>query len=238
MDNSIKLNECVVLAGGQGTRLQSVVHDIPKPMADINGKPFLEYLLHFLHLQKCCHCVLSVGYKHEIIKAYFGNKYRNIDLDYAIENEPLGTGGGIKHSLPFISQNDFFLLNGDSFFDVNLEKLSEFHFQNNAAITLSVKEMSHVDRYGTLNIDNNRIVRFNEKMPVEKGYINAGVYVVAKNVFDEKYVEKERFSFEKDILEAHIHNLPFYAFVSTGYFVDIGIPEDYRKAQSALKEIR
>jgi D-glycero-alpha-D-manno-heptose 1-phosphate guanylyltransferase len=127
MDNTMKLRECVILVGGQGTRLRSVVQDIPKPMADINGKPFLEYLLYFLHRQGCRHVVLSVGYKHEIIENYFGNQYLNLKIDYAIEEEPLGTGGGIKNSLGFISQNDFFLLNGDSFFFFILSQLAEFH---------------------------------------------------------------------------------------------------------------
>jgi len=233
----MKIQECVILVGGQGTRLKSVVSDIPKPMADIGGKPFLEYLLCFLNYQGCSHCVLSVGYKHDVIENYFGNQYLNIKLDYAIEEEPLGTGGGIKNSLRFIKENDFFLLNGDSFFNVDLGSLANFHFLTNSAITLSVKEMSHVDRYGTLEIANDRIIKFNEKKMIEKGLINAGVYAVSKSVFDEKYINKEKFSFEKDILEANLEILPFYAFQSGGYFIDIGIPEDYQKAQSELKEI-
>lgn len=235
MDNSVRIDECIILVGGQGTRLRSVVNDIPKPMADINGKPFLEYLLQFLLTQGCRHCVLSVGYKHEVIKDYFGDKYQNIRLDYAVEEEPLGTGGGIKNSLHLISQDEFFLLNGDSFFDVNLKALADFHFQHKAAITLSVKEMFDVDRYGTLDIENDRVVRFNEKKHIEKGYINAGVYVVSKDVFGKEYIDKTKFSFEKDILESYVNTLPIYAFVSQGYFIDIGIPEDYRRAQTELK---
>lgn len=236
MDNSLKFDGCVILVGGQGTRLRSVVSDLPKPMADINGKPFLEYLLSFLNNQGCRHCVLSVGYKYEIIKNYFGNQYLNMKLDYAVEEEPLGTGGGIKNSLRFISQDNFFLLNGDSFFDVNLSELAEFHIQNHAAITLAVKEMFHVDRYGTLEIEKDKITQFNEKKIIEQGFINAGVYAVSKNIFDEKYINKDKFSFEKDILEAYVKSLPFYAFISDGYFIDIGIPEDYQKAQSELQE--
>ena len=231
MDNKVNLCECVILVGGQGTRLRSVVQDIPKPMADVNGKPFLEYLLCFLHSQGCQHVVLSVGYKHEIIEKYFGNQYLNIKLDYAVEKEPLGTGGGIKNSLGLISHDDFFLLNGDSFFDVNMSQLADFHREKKALATLSIKEMHHVDRYGTLTIENNKIVGFNEKQPIEKGFINAGVYVVSKQLFEDEHIKQEKFSFEKDILEANVNKLPFYAFQSDGYFIDIGIPEDYRKAQ-------
>ncbi|MDR2408383.1 MAG: nucleotidyltransferase family protein [Bacteroidales bacterium] len=237
MDNQMKLHECIILVGGQGTRLRSVVNDLPKPMALVGEKPFLEYLLYYLHVQGCLHCVLSVGYRHEVIENYFGNQYKNMKLDYAIEEEPLGTGGGVKNSLRFITHNNFFLLNGDSFFDVDLNQLAEFHLSQKSSITLSVKEMHHVDRYGTLDIENDRIVSFNEKQLIEKGFINAGVYVVSKHVFDNKYICKKRFSFEKDILEAYVHTLPFYAFSSDGYFIDIGIPEDYQKAQSELKEV-
>ena len=266
----MKLHECVILVGGQGTRLRSVVQDIPKPMADINGKPFLEYLLSFLNAQGCKHVVLSVGYKHEIIENYFGNQYLNLKIDYAVEKEPLGTGGGIKNSIGYISQDDFFLLNGDSFFDVNLAELAEFHVLRKSLVTLSVKEMHHVDRYGTLSIEDGKIISFNEKQPIEKGFINTGVYVVSKQVFEKAAILQEnasenthviagltrnlpqitpltnglrvkpamtespteKFSFEKDILEANVSKLPFYAFQSDGYFIDIGIPEDYKKAQA------
>jgi D-glycero-alpha-D-manno-heptose 1-phosphate guanylyltransferase len=227
----MKTRECIILVGGQGTRLRSVVSDMPKPMADINGKPFLEYLLHFLHRQHCNHIVLSVGYKHEMIEDYFKNQYLNLKIDYAVEKEPLGTGGGIKNSLDFISGNDFFLLNGDSFFDVNLSQLSDFHYLKKSLISIAVKEMHHVDRYGTLTIENDKIISFNEKQPIERGFINAGVYVVSKQIFENTAISQEKFSFEKDILEANVNKLPFFAFKSDGYFIDIGIPEDYRKAQ-------
>jgi D-glycero-alpha-D-manno-heptose 1-phosphate guanylyltransferase len=237
MDNQMKVKVCIILVGGQGTRLRSLINDLPKPMALIGEKPFLEYLLYFLHCQGCLHCVLSVGYKHEVIESYFGDYYKNMKLDYALEREPLGTGGGIKNSIRFITHNDFFLLNGDSFLDVDLKRLAEFHFSSNASITLAVKEMQQVDRYGILDIENDRIVRFNEKKLIEKGFINAGVYVVSKQVFDDMYIKENKFSFEKDILEAYVHTLLFYAFPTAGYFIDIGIPEDYQKAQSELKEV-
>jgi len=233
MDNSMKLRECIILVGGQGTRLRSVVSDIPKPMADINGKPFLEYLIYFLHTQGCNHVVLSVGYKHEIIIDYFGGRYFGMKLDYAIENEPLGTGGGIKNSLDFISQDDFFLLNGDSFFNVDLDALANFYFYKKSVITLSVKEVQQTDRYGTLELEHDRVIRFNEKQKVEKAIINGGVYVVSKSVFNDDQF-KTKFSFEKDILEKKTDDIPIYALSFGGYFIDIGIPEDYKKAQTEL----
>jgi len=236
MDNSLKIEECIILAGGLGTRLQPVVHDLPKPMAPVNNKPFLEYLLFFLKNYNCRHCVLSVGYKHDIIMEYFGNRYFGMDLDYAIENEPLGTGGGIKNGLRFISQNDFILLNGDSFFNVDLAALSDFHFHKQSAITLSVKEMKQTARYGTLDMENDRVVRFNEKQQVEKAFINGGVYAVSKKVFNDETLGN-KFSFEKDILEKKISEIPIYALLFDGYFIDIGIPTDYQRAQTELAQI-
>jgi len=232
MEHPVKIEEGIILAGGFGTRLQSVVHDLPKPMAPINGKPFLEYLLRFLKNQHCRHCVLSVGYKHEIISDYFGNQYLGMELDYAVETEPLGTGGGIKNGLHLISQNDFLLLNGDSFFDVDLASLANFHFHKKSAITLSVKEVQQTDRYGTLDLEHGRVIRFNEKRKVEKALINGGVYAVSKNVFEDDNLEK-KFSFEKDILEKKTADLPIYALPFDGYFIDIGIPSDYQKAQTS-----
>jgi len=236
MDNSLKIEECIILAGGLGTRLQTVIHDLPKPMAPVNNKPFLEYLLFYLKNQHCRHCVLSVGYKHDIIMDYFGNRYFGMDLDYAIENELLGTGGGIKNGLRFISQNDFLLLNGDSFFNVDLASLSDFHLRKHSAITLSVKEMRQTDRYGTLDLEHDRVIRFNEKQQVEKAFINGGVYTVSKSIFNDENLGN-KFSFEKDILEKKISEIPIYALPFDGYFIDIGIPADYQRAQTELGSV-
>lgn len=230
----MKIDEALILAGGFGTRLQPVVSDIPKPMADIEGRPFLAYLLQFLSAQGCRRCVLSTGYKHETISDYFGKQYRGMSLDYAIENEPLGTGGGIKNGLKFLDGTDFFVLNGDSFFDVDLKKLQDYHFENKAAITLSLKKMFNVDRYGTVETENGRATGFNEKKFVEEGYINGGVYAVSKSVFENPSLGK-KFSFEKDILEKNVKECSVFALDFDGYFIDIGIPEDYKKAQKELK---
>ena len=114
--------EAIILAGGKGTRLQSVVSDVPKPMADVNGRPFLSYLLHFLSTKGVRKVVLSVGYKHEVISNYYSNCFENMSICYAIENEPLGTGGALVESLKQVTDSNVLLLNGDSFFDINLKK--------------------------------------------------------------------------------------------------------------------
>ena len=227
------ITQAIILAGGFGTRLQKVVSDLPKPMADINGKPFLEYLFNYLEKYKIKKVILSVGYKHEKIIEYFGDNFKNIKIKYAVENQPLGTGGAIKFTLDKINDNNFFLINGDTFFDVNLNQLSNFHSDKKADISLSLKPLSDFDRYGAVEIDNNnRIKKFNEKKYQKHGLINGGVYAINKNIFNK--TEKTKFSFEKDIMEKHLTKLKMFGFVSDTYFIDIGIPDDYKKAQTDL----
>ncbi len=227
------ITQAIILAGGFGTRLQKVVSDLPKPMADINGKPFLEYLFNYLEKYKIKKVILSVGYKHEKITEYFGNKFNNIEIKYAVENEPLGTGGAIKFAIDKIDNNNFFLINGDTFFDVNLNSLANFFLTNKADIALSLKPLTDFDRYGAVEIDNKkRIKKFNEKKYQKHGLINGGIYALNKNIFN--YTDKIKFSFEKDIMEKYLTKLKMYGFISDTYFIDIGIPDDYEKAQKEL----
>jgi D-glycero-alpha-D-manno-heptose 1-phosphate guanylyltransferase len=226
--------EAIILAGGLGTRLKGVVKDIPKPMADINGKPFLLYLLEYLSKFQLNRIVLSVGYKYEVIESYFGNNYKNIELIYAVENEPLGTGGGIMNAAKFLQSNLFFLINGDSFFNVNLDELVDFHTKQQADFTLSVKKMKDFDRYGSVEIIENRIVQFNEKKYMPEGFINAGVYLLNKNLLSNLNFPL-KFSFEKAFLETFLNDYKFAAFNAEGYFIDIGIPEDYLRANHELE---
>ena len=220
----------IILAGGFGTRLSTVVKDVPKPMAPINGKPFLHYIFKELQHQKIKQVVLSVGHLKEVIQDYFQDKYLGISIQYAIENEPLGTGGGIKHAFNFV-EDDAFVLNGDTFFDIELSKLKK----TDADISIALKPMFNFDRYGTVELNNeNTIVSFKEKKYCEHGLINGGVYYFKKSLFDK--IETERkFSFEKDILEKHLHVLQIQGTVFDNYFIDIGIPEDYKQAQIDFK---
>ncbi len=231
------IKEAIILAGGLGTRLKGVIDDIPKPMAPINDTPFIQYLFDYLINHSVTHAVLAVGYKHEVIKQHFGSKYKTLNLLYAIEHEPLGTGGGIANALDLIKNDNCFLLNGDTFFDVNLKELNNQHQANNANLTLSLKEMINFDRYGTVEFNKyNKITLFNEKKEVKKGYINGGVYIITKQLFT-TYQAGEKFSFEQDIMEKSINKLNVHAHICKGYFIDIGIPEDYSKANSELPEL-
>ncbi len=223
----------IVLAGGLGTRLRSVINDLPKPMAPVNGKPFLHYIFKYLIRQGISEAVLSVGYKHELVKEFFGEEYLGVKIHYSVEEEPLGTGGGIKKAFELV--NDFaFVLNGDTFFDADLNVLSDFYFDSKSDITLSLKRLQNFDRYGTVQLDaGNRVTKFAEKQFLPEGLINGGVYFFSKELF-EKIETPEKFSFEKDVLEKYTHELKFSGKVFDGYFIDIGIPEDYAKAQHEL----
>lgn len=220
----------IILAGGFGTRLSTVVKDVPKPMAPINGKPFLHYIFKELQQQKIQKVILSVGYLKEIIQAYFKKEYIGIVIEYAIEEAPLGTGGGIKNAFNKI-ENDAYILNGDTFFDIPLSALKN----TSADITIALKPMLQFDRYGTVEVDSTqRIISFNEKKYCEHGLINGGVYYFKKSLF-EKIKTEDKFSFEKAILEKHLLDLQIRGKIFDNYFIDIGIPEDYKKAQENFR---
>lgn len=222
--------EAIILAGGKGTRLQSVVNDVPKPMANINGKPFLAYLIHSLSTKGVTKIILSVGYKHDAIMDYFLDCYDGISINYAIEDEPLGTGGALAKSLEQVSTNNILLLNGDSFFDVDVKQLYQQHALYDCDVTLSLKEMHNFDRYGTVAVQNNWVINFEEKVYKSCGLINGGVYVLKRSLLATIPHEKI-FSFEADILQKYFNQLSVGAYIDSGYFIDIGVPEDYLKAQ-------
>jgi D-glycero-alpha-D-manno-heptose 1-phosphate guanylyltransferase len=224
----------IVLAGGLGTRLRSVINDLPKPMAPVNGKPFLHYIFQYLKQENVREVILSVGYKHEVIEDFFGKEYLGIKIKYSVEEEPLGTGGGIKQAFDLIS-GPAYVLNGDTFFGVNLLALQEFYFESDCDIALAIKPLENFDRYGTVQMDEAfRIIKFEEKKFVETGFINGGVYFFDKKLFSKVDVS-QKFSFEKEILEKYTGQLKFSGDVFDGYFIDIGIPEDYNKAQHDFK---
>ena len=221
----------IILAGGMGTRLKSVIQDIPKPMAPVNGQPFLTYVLDYLAAYGITEVVLSVGYRYEVILAHFGYDYKDISIRYSIEHEPLGTGGAIYQATKLLQETSFFAMNGDSLFKVDLSELADFAKTKEAAVALALKEMWDIDRYGIVDIDEHqRVKAFKEKQPVAYGLINGGVYWMTTKAFKVESFPK-RFSFEKDFLEKHTETLKMYACPLEGYFIDIGIPTDYAKAQ-------
>jgi len=230
------IKEAIILAGGLGTRLRSVVEDLPKPMAPVRGVPFLTWLLDLIEKQGVEKVVLAVGYKHEKITSCFGNRYKNLSIEYSIEKEPLGTGGAVLLALQKIKGENFFLLNGDTYFEVDFRDFENFFVSTGAVMSVALHPVKNPFRYGTVIIHENKIVAFREKTGAEEGLINGGVYIVNKNWFQEN-APGGKFSLEKDILEKKISDFLITGYVSDVYFIDIGIPEDYYRAAGELPPV-
>jgi len=229
--------EAIILAGGMGTRLKSVVKNMPKPMAPIRRTPFLEYILNDLLNQGIKKVILSTGYKHEVVKEHFGASYQGMEIEYSVEDVPLGTGGAIRKALKQITQPEVFILNGDTMFRANLPAMKEFHRAHQADLTLALKNMNDCSRYGRVETKDFRVTQFKEKMAGQPGLINGGVYLLSQHLFSGLEQLPEKFSFEKDFLEARHQNYNVMAYLSNTYFIDIGIPEDFSRAQQELPNL-
>lgn len=223
------MKECIILAGGLGTRLQTVVNDRPKCMALVANQPFLKYILDFLKREKFDHVILSLGYKSNIVIDWINNVDYKFSIEYVLEKEPLGTGGAINYASEKIKSDYFYILNGDTFFDVDTQKMENLHIENDSDISLALKPMTDFDRYGSVDIDiKGRIIGFKEKTFQKEGLINGGLYLINKSVLSKNLPNK--FSFEKEILEDKFLSLKIYGSIQDRYFIDIGIPTDYDKA--------
>ena len=227
----VKKYPAIILAGGLGTRLRTAVTDKPKPMALVNNKPFLEYLLTTLEKSNVISsCILSVGYLHEQIEAYFGNKFGSLPLRYSIETSPLGTGGAVVKTLQGINADEFILVNGDTLFNINYSKLIQEHLSRKADVSIAIKTLKDFNRYGTVVCQNGLVKCFEEKKQVKEGYINGGVYMFNKNILLRSHLP-DVFSLENDFLRTNTDVLKIAGIDFGDYFIDIGIPEDYQKAQ-------
>lgn len=228
------MREAIVLAGGKGTRLSSVVSDVPKPMAPVAGRPFLEHVLDRLVKFKFNRVILSVGYKSEKITEYFGVEYLGMPITYVIEDSPLGTGGAIKKSLDEINSESALVLNGDTYSELNYDEMLELNSQYKSVVVGGV-EVPDVSRYGALEVACGNLINFIEKGVAGPGIINAGCYAVNKNELS-SIVTQASFSFEEGYLQKVVKHRGIKVCVSKGKFIDIGIPNDYFYAQSYLND--
>lgn len=228
------MNEAIILAGGLGTRLRDAVPGLPKCMAPVNGKPFINYIIQYLQSQKIKRFIFSVGFLHEMISSHVENEFPGLDSTFVIEEKPLGTGGAIHLSAQETQTENVLILNGDTFFKVNVAALFSLHEEKNAACTIALKPMQNFERYGVVEInEEKKVLRFKEKKKYNEGLINGGIYVL--NVFSFiKHSWPETFSFEKDYLENSPEKKKLYGDLQDAYFIDIGIPEDYERAQEEL----
>ena len=229
------IKECIILAGGFGTRLRSEVADLPKCMAPVAGKPFLHWVIAHLTAQKITSFVFSLGYMHKIIEEYIQLNHPQLQVKFSVENEPLGTGGAIKLALNKCEEENILVVNGDTLFETNNNELWEEHIKNNSACSLALKPMQNFERYGAVTINESKIITaFTEKKYMEEGLINGGVYLINRKTFTQLNLP-EKFSFEKDFLEKYLHILIMIGVQDNGYFIDIGIPEDFKKANEEIK---
>ena len=220
-----------MLAGGLGTRLQGVIGALPKCMAMVSGQPFLFHLFQYLEAQNCTNVILSLGYKHEIVENWLVATDWEFEIKIVVEAEPLGTGGGIGLAMSLAGSDNVFVINGDTMFRVDLNKMLEFHQTKKTEATLALKPLNHFERYGVVKIDESHIVQsFEEKQYTDEGLINGGIYVLNRRLYLAKNFP-EKYSFEKEYLEQYVGGKQFSGFVSDTYFIDIGVPEDYEKAQ-------
>lgn len=230
--------EAIILAGGFGTRLREAVPDLPKPMAPVAGKPFLEWQIEYLISLGVSSFILSVGYKAEAIRSYFGSEWHNAKITYAWEDKPLGTGGAIKYALQFASQKRVFVFNGDSICNLDLSLVRSRVKNTSTSIVMCTKHVVDTSRYGAVQIEPevHLITQFGEKSKQGPGLINAGIYDVPASLFNKLSVA-ENFSFETEVLQHRINN-DLYAANVGDFFIDIGIPEDLTRAQTEIPQWR
>lgn len=225
--------EAIVLAGGFGTRLRPCVDDLPKPLAPVGGRPFIEYLLDYLYANGVHRAVISTGYMAEKIEAAIGGRYRGMTVEYSREDSPLGTGGGIKKALKKCVDEDVVVINGDSFFDVDLFEMKKFHADSGYPVTLAAKFIENAYRSGLLEFESGKLCGFRENGIAPSGHINGGIYFIKRNFIEQ--IDEEKFSFEKDVLANSKFDIG--VFESGGYFIDIGIPEAYQLAQEHKEKL-
>lgn len=224
--------EAIILAGGFGTRLRQVIHDLPKPMAPVAGRPFLEILLTSISRKGFSRVVLSLGYMSEKIVAYFGDRFAGMELVYEIEDTPLGTGGAIRQALQRCTSDHVFVFNGDTYLDVEAADVEAQWLAHRFPIIVA-RQVPDTSRYGRLTTAQDRLLGFSEKGLAGPGLINAGCYVLPKNIL-EKFPRGAAFSLETDFLANEVSRQRFEVFVTKGQFIDIGIPDDYQRAQTEL----
>ena len=226
----------IILAGGLGTRLRERVADLPKPMAPVAGRPFLDYVLERLPKSEISAITLSVGYKWESIREHFGDELNGIPPHYAVETKPLGTGGAIVHALDGAESSPVMVMNGDTLLNLDVRALTHWYLQDPVPIAMVVRPVPDVSRYGSLTITDGFVTAFREKGKAGPGVINAGIYFLQPEVFAD-FRDGDRFSLENDVLQPRSRSLSIKAWTSTDYFIDIGIPEDYDRAQIELPKL-
>jgi D-glycero-alpha-D-manno-heptose 1-phosphate guanylyltransferase len=226
----MELPPAVILAGGLGTRLRETVPDLPKPLAPIAGKPFLHWLLQRLEQQGVSRVILATGYRANQIRDVLGERFGAIELCYSEEHEPLGTGGALRQALAATHDRHAFVLNGDTYAEVDLLDMFAAHLTSGASLTLATVRVPDASRYSTVRVSDGRVREFLATGRPGEGMINGGVYVLNTDLLKDE--SRRAFSFERDILQARVAELAPLAFAAGSRFIDIGTPDDFQRAQT------
>lgn len=227
--------EAIILAGGFGTRLKDTVPDLPKCLAPVKGQPLLYYIITYLLDSGVDKIIFSLFYKSELVIKYIKDEFSFINYEFVIEESALGTGGALALALNKAKNNNVVVINGDSIFKIDLDNLFQFHNEKNASFSIGLKKMTNPIRYGTVTMkESGKILIFNEKDEfIREGIINGGVYIINKNIFLQN-LNLSTFSLETDYLMINTVNKNIYGKIFENYFIDIGIPADYLKANLEL----
>lgn len=223
--------EIIILAGGKGTRLKKLVKDRPKPLADVNGKPFIEYIMDYLIQQGSSHFILATGFMRTMFRTHFKNSYREIPISFSEEDSPLGTGGAIVQAQKMlIEKKPFFIVNGDTFFPIDLSRLRNFALKNESDITIALCQASEGGRYGAAELNKENEIQLQKTTAAKGELANGGICVVTRQLNTNLVSSQLEMSFEADLLP----NLKDDGYKITGlafreYFIDVGTPQDYLK---------
>jgi D-glycero-alpha-D-manno-heptose 1-phosphate guanylyltransferase len=230
------IKEAIILAGGLGTRLRAAVPGVPKCMAPVNGKPFLTYVINHLQSQGIEHFIFSLGYKSEVIIDFLAKDFPSLLFKTTVEEQPLGTGGAVKKACKIAKDKCVLVTNGDTLYKIDVEVIAGVHCLSGASCSLTLKPMKNFDRYGVVEVDQHCMIKsFKEKQFYESGLINGGVYALHTHKFLEETLP-DKFSFETDYLEKYFQKRRMFGIIQDEYFIDIGIPEDFERAQKELIE--
>ena len=226
------IKQAIILAGGRGTRLGALCEHQPKPLMSVAGIPFLQHIVENLRRFGITDIVISVGYLGDQIEEYFSSgKQFGVDIRYVIEQEPLGTGGALAFAKPKLDSH-FFVVNGDTLFDINFHDLALCHFNDHRLVSMALRRVEDSSRYGSIVLEDNTIVDFGEKQVGKEGIINGGVYIISRDALD--LLPSAPCSLEHDLFPKLAQSRQLGGVVYDGFFIDIGIPESLRTAQKAV----
>ena len=231
--------DAVLLCGGAGLRLRSVIGNAPKGMADVAGRPFLELLLRQIRRHGFERAILAVGYQEEVIHSHFGERAFGLRLAYSVESCPLGTGGALRNAAGLIESENVLIMNGDNYTDADLCEFAAEHHKVNADLSLVVVPADGRCDCGSVLVDeNNKLAGFAEKQsPFHAPYVNAGIYMMSRQMLYEIPPELE-VSLERELLPRWLRQgKDIKGFVCSGRCIDIGTPERYRSAQNILANV-